>query len=172
VFSLSKRHQNTICNLLFWVFMLVGSVVTLAVLLLALSIYLDPPQKGDLGVFLVTGATALFAGFTLISGAIAQRFARETQAVTLAITSADFTLQLENQFNSDGSLLMRHGAVKFLAEKRGVFIDCPEDITPYVTDRSILWYGLNSELIDIFNYFDWIGYLTSEEGNTIDREVL
>jgi hypothetical protein len=40
------------------------------------------------------------------------------------------------------------------------------------TDPSNLWFGLPSDLIDLFNYFDWIGYLTSEVSQAIDREVV
>ena len=86
--------------------------------------------------------------------------------------SANLTLQLDNRFNSDRALRIRHGAVRFLAEKRNVPIHCEYDISPYRTDPSNRWYGLPSDLIDLFNYFDWIGYLTSEESNAIDREVV
>jgi hypothetical protein len=50
---------------------------------------------------------------------------------------------------------------------------CDHDISPYSsTEDQELWCGLNSDLIDLFNYYDWIGYLTSEESGAIDQEVV
>jgi len=94
-------------------------------------------------------------------------------STSTAVNSANLTLQLDNRFNSDRALRIRHGAVRFLAERRDdVTIHCEYDISPYRTELNNRWYGLTSDLIDLFNYFDWIGYLTSEECEAIDREVV
>jgi hypothetical protein len=174
---MSRTWRNRIFEVLFWASMVVGALLiglaATVVVVLGLRIYFRPPSEHvDVGVLFATGALALFTAFLWFAAAITARFARAEISTSTAVNSADLTLQLDNRFNSDRALRIRHGAVKFLAERRKLHIDCDDDITPYCSDESDLWYGLNSDLMDLFNYFDWIGYLTSEEGNAIDREVL
>jgi hypothetical protein len=172
---LSKRTSNRIFQLFFWISIGAGAALIVTVLLLGWPLYKGASPKEvpvDVGVMLATGALALFTAFLWLSAAITVRFARDEISISTAVSSANLTLQLDNRFNSDRALHIRHGAIIFLAEERGVDIKCRDDITPYRTDPSNLWYGLTSDLIDLFNYFDWIGYLTSEESNAIDEEVV
>src|SRR5215210_483181 len=171
MFHLSKAASDRIFQGVYWASILVGLLLTSAVVVLGWWIINEPPKGVDVTV-LLTAILALFTGFTWISGAVRARSARLENARTLAINSANFTLQLDDRFNSDRVLLTRHGAVRFLAEQRDVAILCEYDISPYRTDASNLWFGLPSDLIDLFNYFDWIGYLTSERSNAIDPEVV
>jgi hypothetical protein len=136
--------------------------------------YIELPTKHlvEVGVVLATGALALFTAFLWFAAAITARFARAEILTSTAVNSANLTIQLDNRFNSDRALRIRHGAVRFLAEERDVPIRCDYDISPYVTDPGNRWHGLPSDLIDLFNYFDWIGYLTSDESKAIDREVV
>ena len=69
---------------------------------------------------IATGALALFTAFLWCSAAITARFARAEILTSSAVSSADLTLKLDNRFNSDRALRIRHGAVRFLAEERGV----------------------------------------------------
>ncbi len=174
MFPMSRKWKNRIFEVLFWASMLVGLSLMTAVVVLGWQIYTEPPSEHvDVGVALATGALALFTAFLWFAAAITARFARTEISTTTAVNSATLTLQLDNRFNSDRALRIRHGAVRFLAEKRGVHIGCDHDISPYRTDPNNRWYGLPSDLIDLFNYFDWIGYLTDEEeSNAIDREVV
>jgi hypothetical protein len=177
---MSKKQRNQVFEGLFWVSIIVGllvmAVVLTIVVILGWLMYSDPthdPVPGvDGGVVFATGSLAFFTAFLWCAAAITARFARGEISASTAVSSATLTLQLDNRFNSDRALRIRHGAVKFLAERRKLHIDCDHDISPYSTDKSNLWYGLSSDVIDLFNYFDWIGYVTSEEGNAIDREVL
>jgi hypothetical protein len=184
MFHLSRRSSNWIFQGLFWVSIAAGLILMAVVLVMGWQLYskmgglpLEPRDEEvfkevDPGVVIATGALALFTAFLWCSAAITARFARAEILTSSAVSSADLTLKLDNRFNSDRALRIRHGAVRFLAEERGVPIDCHDDITPYHTDPSNLWFGLPSDLIDLFNYFDWIGYLTSEESKAIDREVV
>jgi len=170
---MSRKWKNWIFEGQFWVSIAVGLVLMAVVARLGWQVYKEAPEHVDVGVMLATGALALFTAFLWFAAAITARFARAEISTSTAVNSANLTLQLDNRFNSDRALRIRHGAVKFLAENRkNVRIDCDDDISPYRTDESNLWYGLPSDLIDLFNYFYWIGYLTSEESNAIDREVL
>jgi hypothetical protein len=47
-----------------------------------------------------------------------------------------------------------------------------EEISPYSTDVDHYWNNLPSDLIDLFNYFDWIGYLALKKGEAMDLEVV
>jgi hypothetical protein len=171
---MSQTHKNRIFEVLFWASIAVGFVLIIGVFTLGWLMYKYPPNEHvDVGVVLATGALALFTAFLWFAAAITARFARSEILTSTAVNSANLTLQLDNRFNSDRALRIRHGAVKFLAEKRKLHIDdCGPDISPYATEKNNLWYDLSSDLIDLFNYFDWIGYLTSEESRAIDREVL
>jgi len=163
--------SDRIFQAVYWTSILVGLLLTTAVMVLGLWVINERPKEVDVKV-LLTVILALFTGITWISGTVRARSARRENARTLAINSANFTLQVDNEFNSDRALLNRHGAVRFLAEQRHVPINCEYDISPYRTDPSNLWYGLPSDLIDLFNYFDWLGFLTSERSNAIDQEVV
>src|SRR5215210_3713263 len=170
---MSRKWKNWIFEGQFWVSIAVGLVLMAVVARLGWQVYKEAPEHVDVGVMLATGALALFTAFLWFAAAITARFARAEISTSTAVNSANLTLQLDNRFNSDRALRIRHGAVRFLAEHRDVPIQhCEYDISPYATDPSNLWYGLPSDLVDLFNYFDWIGYLTSEESNAIDREVV
>ena len=175
MFHLSRRSSNWIFQGLFWVSIIAGLLLMALVLTLGWRMYrmLPNPELGvHAGVVIATAALAFFTAFLWCSAAITARFARAEILTSSAVSSADLTLKLDNRFNSDRALRIRHGAVKFLAEERDVHIECHDEITPIRSDPSNLWYGLPSDLIDLFNYFDWIGYLTSDESNAIDREVV
>ena len=171
--NMSKARKDQRFERLFRASIIAGSLLILAVLVLSLWMALAPPSEHvDVGVVLATGALALFTALLWFAAAISARFARTEISTSTAVNSATLTLQLDNRFNSDRALRIRHGAVCFLAERRSVHIGCDHDISPYRTDPSNRWYGLPSDLIDLFDYFDWIGYLTDEESNAIDREVM
>jgi hypothetical protein len=172
MFRLGKKWRNRIFEGLFWLSILVGLILMILVLTLGWQLFDQVPQEIDAGVVLATGALALFTAFLWCSAAITARFARAEISTSSAVSSADLTLKLDNRFNSDRALRIRHGAVKFLAQKRNVKIACDHNISPYGAERNSLRYGLSSDLIDLFNFFDWIGYLTSYEGHAIDREVV
>jgi hypothetical protein len=148
-------------------------MLMIILVVLAGRIYTTAPANKDvdLGIMAATAALALFTAFLWLSAAMTARFAHREISTSTAVNSANLTLQLDNRFNSDRALRIRHGAVRFLAEQRHVPINCEYDISPYRTDQSS-WYGLTSDLIDQFNYFDWIGYLTSDECQAIEREVV
>jgi Flp pilus assembly pilin Flp len=184
MFHLSHEQKNRMFEGLFWGSMALGFILIIAVLVLGWQLgwqlgYRAPDERAtksvEVGLMVATVALALFTAFLWLSAAITARFARTEIYTSTAVNSANLTLQLDNRFNSDRALRIRHGAVKFLAEKRNVPIECDHEISPYVadvTDRSHLFHGLTSDLMDLFHYFDWIGYLTSPECNAIDREVL
>jgi hypothetical protein len=172
MFHLDRKSSDRIFQGLFWVSIIAGLVLMAFVVILGWQLYDEVPDKIDAGVVLATGALALFTAFLWCSAAITARFARAEILTSSAVNSAKLTLQPDNRFNSDRALRIRHGAVLFLAKERGVSIVCDDDITRLRTDPSNLWFGLPSDLIDLFNYFDWIGYLTSEVSQAIDREVV
>ena len=178
--KLSKKAKDQRFELEFGFFVVLGILLMIALVVLAWLIFknyaANPPEGTDVpdvdvGVMVATAALALFTAFLFLAAALTARFARTELTTSTAVNSANLTLQLDNRFNSDRALRIRHGAVRSLAEKRHVSINCEYDISPYRTDTSN-WYGLTSDLIDLFNYFDWIGYLTSEECEAIDREVV
>jgi hypothetical protein len=178
--KLSKKAKDQRFELEFGFFVVLGILLMIALVVLAWLIFnnyaANPPEGTDVvhvdvGVMVATAALALFTAFLFLAAAITARFARTELTTSTAVNSANLTLQLDNRFNSDRALRIRHGAVRSLAEQRHVPINCEYDISPYRTDTSN-WYGLTSDLIDLFNYFDWIGYLTSEECEAIDREVV
>jgi len=174
--NMSRAQKDQRFERLFRASIIAGGLLILAVLTLGLWVSvmsLATSEPVDVGVALATGALALFTAFLWLAATITARFARTEISTSTAVNSANLTLQLDNRFNSDRALRIRHGAVCFLAEKRGVHMGCDHDISPYRTDSHNLWYELPSDLIDLFNYFDWIGYLTDEEeSNAIDREVV
>jgi len=172
MFRLAKRWRNWIFEGLFRVSILVGLLLMILVLTLGWQMFARIPEKIDAGVVLATGALALFTAFLWCSAAITARFARTEILTSSAVSSADLTLKLDNRFHSDRALRIRHGAVIFLAQKRNLRIACDHNISPYGAERDSLRDGLSSDLIDLFNFFDWIGYLTSDESNAIDREVV
>src|SRR5918998_1639123 len=148
----------------------------LSVFLIVVAIRLSPHLfaaefEGDPGVGLATAGLALFTGLLFLAAAITAFFAYEQISTSTAVNSADLALQLDNRFNSDRGLRIRHGAVTFLASQRGVTWHCYHNISPYCTGQQV-WYGLTSDLVDIFNYFDWIGYLVDERTKAVDREVV
>jgi hypothetical protein len=171
--NMTRAEKNKMFERLFWVSVVVGGLLISAVFVLGSWTFITEPKDVDKGVVVATGALALFTAFLWLAAAITARFARAEISTSTAVNSANLTLQLDNRFNSDRALRIRHGAVRFLAEKRGVDLGCDYDISPYHSDPRNRWNGLTSDLIDLFNYFDWIGYLTDEdESNAIDREVL
>src|SRR5215210_5388592 len=127
MFHLSRRSSNWIFQGLFWVSITVGLILMAVVLVLGWGLYremglpLDEPVLKDVdpGVVIATGALALFTAFLWCSAAITARFARAEILTSSAVSSADLTLKLDNRFNSDRALRIRHGAVRFLAEERG-----------------------------------------------------
>jgi len=176
--NMSKAEKQKWFDRFFWISIVVGCLLILAVVLLGLWMILlltvfEIPEHVDVGVAIATGALALFTALLWFAAAITARFARTEISTSTAVNSANLTLQLDNRFNSDRALRIKHGAVRFLAKKWDVHIDCDHNISPYFDDPHNLWNGLlTSDLIDLFNYFDWIGYLTSEESEAIDREML
>jgi hypothetical protein len=176
--NMSKAEKNKWFERFFWISIVVGCLLIFAVVLLglwmgvSLMYFHEKPKDVDVGVAIATGALALFTALLWFAAALTARFARTEISTSTAVNSADLTLQLDNRFNSDRALRIRHGAVRFFAKKRDVHIDCEHNISPYFAHPDNDWHGLTSDLIDLFNYFDWIGYLTSEESEAIDREVL
>jgi hypothetical protein len=176
--NMSRAEKNKWFDRFFWVSIVVGGLLILAVVLLGLWMGLslmvlhNKPEDVDVGVAIATGALALFTALLWFAAALTARFARTEISTSTAVNSANLTLQLDNRFNSDRALRIRHGAVMFLAEKWEVHIDCDHEISPYFDAPNNRWNKLTSDLIDLFNFFDWIGYLTSEEIGAIDREML
>lgn len=173
--SPSKKARDRRFEWEFRLFLAAGATLMIGLVALALVFYFNPPtgeEPVDRGVMVATAGLALFTAFLWLAAAFTARYARTEMSTSTAVNSANLTLQLDNRFNSDRALRIRHGAVRFLAERRDVTIHCEEDISPYRTEPSNRWYGLTSDLIDLFNYFDWIGYLTSEECEAIEREVV
>ncbi len=172
---MSNKSKNLLFEIFFWTAIVFGTVLTLAVLVLCWLVYAEGAYREHAGVSLATGALALFTGLLWLAAAITARFARREISTSTAVNSADLTLQLDNRFNSDRALRIRHGAVRFLVETKhelDVEIPCEHDISAYRTTQEGLWCGLSSDVIDLFNYFDWIGYLTSDRSNAIERDVI
>src|SRR5215210_8776240 len=160
--KLSKKAKDQRFELEFGFFVVLGILLMIALVVLAWLIFnnyaANPPEGTDvvpvdIGVMVATAALALFTAFLFLAAAVTARFARTEISTSTAVSSANLTLQLDNRFNSDRALRIRHGAVRFLAEQRDVHINCEHDISPYRTDPSNHWYGLTSDLIDLFNYF-------------------
>src|SRR5215210_3166551 len=147
MFHLSRRSSNWIFQGLFWVSITAGLILMAIVLLVGWHLLrgetgfplskevLEDMGHIDPGVVIATGALALFTAFLWCSAAITARFARAEILTSSAVNSAHLTLQLDNRFNSDRALRIRHGAVIFLAKKRNLLIDCDHDISPYATEK-------------------------------------
>jgi len=134
--NISRKWKNRIFEVLFWAAILVGVALTVATIVLGWWVYKGALNPGEVGIALATGALALFTCFLWLAAAITARFARAEISTSTAVNSADLTLQLDNRFHNDRALRIRHGAVMFLAEKRGVPIDGDHDISPYSTFQS------------------------------------
>jgi len=158
---------------------------TLSVVLTGVAIWLYPhffaPNVDvDPGVGLATIGLALFTGLLFLAAAVTAFFAYEEISRSTAAHSANLALQMDNRFHSDRALRIRHGAVTFLANhqrdsngelKRELDLACYHNISPYDTKQA-LWHGLTSDLIDLFNYFDWMGYLADEKTKAVKEEVI
>jgi hypothetical protein len=173
---------------------LIGGLIALCLVVLGFVVTLELFPLGehgtDPGVALATMALALFTGLLFVFGAATAIFAyEEIRASSIAnklsagANSAALALQMDNRFNSDRALRIRHGAIIFLAKhqkdengevKRNLDLECcdAESVSPYATAETNRWNNLPSDLIDLFNYFDWIAYLVIERGETIDLEVV
>jgi hypothetical protein len=180
---------------------IVGGLLSLGLIALGFVVTLELFPLGkhgtDPGVALATMALALFTGLLFLFGAVTAIFAYEeisTSAVanslSAAANSATLALQMDNRFHSDRALRIRHGAVIFLSKhqrdkngelRRDLDLHCHDPelvspyatvVSPYATDENHRWNDLTSDLIDICNYFDWIGYLATEKSATIDLEVV
>jgi hypothetical protein len=134
----------------------------------------------DPGLGLATAGLALFTGLLFVAAAATAIAAKEEISTSTAVNSADLALAMDNRFHSDRALRIRHGSVAFLASnqvdsngdlKRQVDLHCYHNISPYGTTQK-LWCGLTSDLIDLFNYYDWMGYLADERTKAIDEEVV
>lgn len=139
---------------------------------------------------LLVAGTVIIARYTARTVDHARReFKASTEAreLTNTVNSADLTLRLDERFHSDRALRIRHGAATFLLQKRGSPLrisadsnermgpptaesngECHNNISLYCDQAHK--YGLNSDLIDIFNYFDLIGYLVEVEA--INQEMV
>lgn len=161
-----RKQRAQQFEILFWIAVVAGVALTVILMLLGLGAYIgffsSGHSEGDVGLTLVTGVLALFTLMLWLAAAITARFAHREITSSSAISSAELTLQLDNRFHSDRALRIRHGAVTYLVQKRRTNLRCHENISPYSTDEPE-WHGLNSDLYDLFNYFDWIGYLTAED---------
>jgi hypothetical protein len=171
-----------------------GGLLSLGLVILAILFAFERLNLGgretDPGVALATTGLALFTGLLFFAGAVTAYFAYDEITTSAAANklSADankatLALQMDNRFVGDRALRIRHGAVTFLAKyqrkengepRRSVDLHCPnpDRISPYSTDETNRWNDLPSDLIDLFNYFDWIGYLAIEKPETIDLEVV
>jgi hypothetical protein len=163
----------------------------LTVILITLAIRLSPnvlaPElttgsdlKTDPGVALATAGLALFTGLLFVAAAVTAFFAYREISTSTSVNSAALALQMDNRFHSDRALRIRHGAATFLAKhqkdstghpKRNLQLHCYHEISPYATNQE-LWCGLNSDLIDLFNYYDWMGYLADEKTKAVEEEVV
>jgi hypothetical protein len=164
-------------------------LVALAVLV-AFELFKVGTHGTDPGVALATTGLALFTGLLFFAAAVTAYFAYDeiststySNKLSADANKANLALQMDNRFNSDRALRIRHGAVTFLAKhqrdengelRRDLPLDCRdvERLSPYATDKAYLWNDLPSDLIDLFNYFDWIGYLAIEKPETIDLDVV
>jgi hypothetical protein len=165
----------------------IGGITSLFLILTAIAIAVIPPvgeflgrDSGDPGVAFATAGLAIFTGLLFFAAAVAAGIAREEISAATHVNSANLALQMDNRFHSDRVLRIRHGAAAFLAKhqkdsngkpKRDLNLSCYHNISPYGIDQQ-LWYGLTSDLIDIFNYYDWIGYLAHKRPKSIDQEVV
>jgi len=166
----------------------IGGVASLLLILLAIDltvgllgvgerIGIPPNEPTDPGVALATAGLAIFTGLLFFAGALAATFAREEILTSTDVNGANLALQLDNRFVSDRALRIRHGAVSYLIETKEELkelkpeFNCQHDISPYSTGQKPR-HGLNSDLIDLFNYFNWIGYLVIQRPRTIDTEVV
>ena len=170
-----NNWKEMVFQILFWMAIGVGAVLAIAAIVLGWVLYADYfGERKDAETAAVGSATvalALFTCFLWLAAAITARFARKEIITATDVNSANLALQLDNRAHSDRALRIRHGAVTYLAKKRGIHLDCDHDISPYDTTQEP-WFGLNSDLIDLFNYYDWIGYLTRERPQTIHKEVV
>src|SRR5215208_5804179 len=134
---MNRKLKNNIFEWLFWAAMVFGTLLIAGVVALSVLVFKYPERLGEVesGVALATGALALFTAFLWLAAAITARFARAEIAISTAVNSANLTLQLDNRFNSDRALRIRHGAAQFLANERGVVLECDHDISPYSTDE-------------------------------------
>src|SRR5215207_9933883 len=114
--------------------LLIGIILMIALVVLAWRIYthyaIAPSRKEvpvDIGVMVATAALALFTAFLFLAAAVTARFARTEISTSTAVSSANLTLQLDNRFNSDRALRIRHGAVMFLVKKRHLEDEVPCD---------------------------------------------
>jgi hypothetical protein len=171
-------------------------LVVLAVLV-AFDRFKVGTHETDPGVALATTGLALFTGLLFFAAAVTAYFAYDEISTTTVsnklsaaaneasadANKANLALQMDNRFNSDRALRLRHGAITFLAKhqrdengelRRDLDLNCrdPERLSPYATDKAHRWNDLPSDLIDLFNYFDWIGYLALERPKTIDLDVV
>jgi len=185
-----------------------GGLLSLVLIVLAVLVAFDRFKIGthetDPGVALATTGLALFTGLLFFAAAVTAYFAYDeisTSSIQNKLSAAaneasadaneasadankaNLALQMDNRFNSDRALRIRHGAVTFLAKHqrdgngeliRDLDLDCrvSETLSPYATDEAYRWNDLPSDLIDLFNYFDWIGYLALEKPKTIDLDVV
>ena len=177
-----NNWKQVVFESLFWTAIGVGAVLTIAAIALGWVLYADyfrgPDHPEAAAIGSATVVLALFTCFLWLAAAITARFARTEISTTTDVNSANLALQLDNRAHSDETLRIRHGAVCFLVETRedlkelkAEFTCDPQDISPYSIDQKPL-HGLNSDLIDLFNYYDWIGYLTSERPKTIHLDVV
>jgi hypothetical protein len=166
--------------------MYIGGIGSVLLILLAIVVALEVSplaemvghkEPSDPGVALATAGLAIFTGLLFFAGAVAASIARQEIVTSVDVNSANLALQMDNRFVSDRALRIRHGAVSFLAETKRELkelkteFDCEQNISPYSIGHTP-WHGLNSDLIDLLNYFDWIGYLASEKPLTIDKDVI
>src|SRR5215217_582066 len=157
-------------EILFWLAIVVGALLAIAAILLGWVLYADyfgpreHPEAAAIGS--ATVVLALFTCFLWLAAAITARFARTEISRTTDVNSANLALELDDRAHSDRALRIRHGAISFLVETRedlkelkAEFTCDAQNISPYSIDQAP-WHGLNSDLIELFNYYDWIGYLT------------
>jgi hypothetical protein len=85
--------------------------------------------------------------------------------------SAEFTLRLHDDFHSDRALRVRHGAVMHLKEQRGLDWDCDENISPHY-DQAIRPDGLNSDVVDVLNMLDRVGFLAYDRESPVVNEAM
>jgi hypothetical protein len=144
-----------------------GALLTGGIIFLGILLYQEGKFVGEGAIALATGGLALFTGFLWLSAAITARFARSEISTSTAVNSANLTLQLDNRFNSDRGLRIRHGAVTFLAKEKILNLPCHCNISPYSTDDDNLWYDLTPDLS--MSRKLWVRFLCYLEG--VHREV-
>jgi hypothetical protein len=153
------------------------SLAIVVALVTPMAHMLGVEEKSDPGVALATAGLAIFTGLLFFAGAVAATIAGQEIVTSTDVNSATLALQMDNRFVSDRALRIRHGAVSFLTETKKELkelkteFNCQDNISPYSIGH-IPWHGLNSDLIDLLNYFDWIGYLAIEKPSTIDKDVI